>query len=37
MMTDRSYLFANASYEVDPFTGYDYTLSGAAGYGHETV
>ncbi|MCS6172977.1 DUF481 domain-containing protein [Shewanella baltica] len=34
MMTDRSYLFANASYEVDPFTGYDYTLSGAAGYGH---
>ncbi|MBW3515110.1 DUF481 domain-containing protein [Shewanella sp. NKUCC05_KAH] len=33
-MTDRSYLFANGNYEVDPFTGYDYTLSGAAGYGY---
>ncbi|MGL4612330.1 MAG: DUF481 domain-containing protein [Shewanella sp.] len=33
-MTDRSYLFANANYEVDPFTGYDYTLFGAAGYGY---
>lgn len=31
---DRSYLFANANYEVDPFTGYDYTLSGATGYGY---
>lgn len=33
-MTDRSYLFTNANYEVDPFTGYEYTLSGATGYGH---
>ncbi|MGL5048733.1 MAG: DUF481 domain-containing protein [Shewanella sp.] len=33
-MTERSYLFANGNYEVDPFTGYDYTLSGAAGYGY---
>ncbi|GMA80914.1 hypothetical protein GCM10025855_04470 [Shewanella glacialipiscicola] len=33
-MTDRSYLFANANYEVDPFTGYEYTVSGATGYGH---
>ncbi|MCL1088183.1 DUF481 domain-containing protein [Shewanella profunda] len=33
-MADRSYWFANANYEVDPFTGYDYTLSGATGYGH---
>lgn len=33
-LTDRSYLFANGKYEVDPFTGYDYTISGAAGYGY---
>lgn len=33
-MTDHNYLFVNTNYEVDPFTGYEYTLSGAAGYGH---
>ncbi|MDF0533995.1 DUF481 domain-containing protein [Shewanella yunxiaonensis] len=30
----RSYMFATGSYEVDPFTGYDYTFNTAAGYGY---
>ena len=33
-LSDTNYLFANANYEVDPFTGYEYKLTGAAGYGH---
>ena len=33
-LDDTNYLFANANYEVDPFTGYDYKITGAAGYGH---
>ncbi|MCL2918947.1 DUF481 domain-containing protein [Shewanella litorisediminis] len=34
---DDNYLFANANYEQDPFTGYDYKLSGAVGYGHRFI
>ncbi|NMH66495.1 DUF481 domain-containing protein [Shewanella salipaludis] len=33
-LSDVNYLFANVNYEVDPFTGYDYKLTGATGYGH---
>ncbi|MCH1929672.1 DUF481 domain-containing protein [Shewanella acanthi] len=33
-LNDKSYLFANTNFEADPFTGYDYTVSAAAGYGH---
>lgn len=33
-LNETSYLFANTNFEADPFTGYDYTVSGAAGYGH---
>jgi len=31
---DNDYLFANLNYEVDPFTGYEYKVTSAAGYGH---
>ncbi|ABM00957.1 conserved hypothetical protein [Shewanella amazonensis SB2B] len=34
---DNNYLFANANYEQDPFTGYDYKLTGAVGYGHRFI
>ncbi|WP_345846074.1 DUF481 domain-containing protein [Shewanella algae] len=33
-LDERSYLFANTSYEADPFTGYDYKFNSAAGYGY---
>ncbi|GGI78613.1 DUF481 domain-containing protein [Shewanella gelidii] len=36
-LNESSYIFAGASYEVDPFTGYDYKLAAAAGYGHKFV
>jgi len=32
-----SYIFANTSYETDPFTGYDFTSITAAGYGHHFI
>jgi putative salt-induced outer membrane protein YdiY len=34
---DLSYLFANTNFEVDPFTGYDYTSTTAAGYGYRFI
>ncbi|MBT1443568.1 DUF481 domain-containing protein [Shewanella sp. JM162201] len=34
---DDDYLFANSNYEQDPFTGYDYKFTAAAGYGHRFV
>ncbi|WP_371316385.1 YdiY family protein [Shewanella sp. NIFS-20-20] len=33
-LDDRSYLFINANYLKDPFTGYDYTITSAVGYGY---
>lgn len=36
-LNDISYLFVNTSYEIDPFTGYDYTSITAAGYGHHFI
>ena len=32
-----SYLCANTNYEVDPFTGYDFTSTTSAGYGHRFI
>ena len=32
-----SYVFANTSYETDPFTGYDFTSITAAGYGYHFI
>ena len=34
---DTSYVFANTSYETDPFTGYDFTSITAAGYGYHFI
>jgi len=34
---DVSYLFANTNYEIDPFTGYDFTSTTAAGYGYRFI
>ncbi|WP_160064640.1 DUF481 domain-containing protein [Psychromonas sp. L1A2] len=34
---DTSYLFANTGYEIDPFTGYDFTSITAVGYGHHFI
>ncbi len=34
-LDDSDYVFANTSYEVDEFRGFDYQLAGAAGYGHK--
>tara|TARA_R110001583_G_scaffold2382_8_gene17329 strand:- start:602 stop:1342 length:741 start_codon:yes stop_codon:yes gene_type:complete len=34
---DVSYLFANTNYEIDPFTGYDFTSTTAAGYGYRLI
>ncbi|WP_394131193.1 YdiY family protein [Shewanella maritima] len=34
---ESSYLFANTSYEVDPFTGYDFTSITSAGYGYKFI
>ncbi|MGI2171116.1 DUF481 domain-containing protein [Shewanella sp. MF05960] len=34
---DLSYLFANTNYEVDPFTGYDFTSTTSAGYGYRFI
>lgn len=36
-INDRSYLFANTNYELDPFTGYDFTSTTSAGYGHRFI
>jgi putative salt-induced outer membrane protein len=36
-INDVSYLFANTNYEVDPFTGYDFTSTTSAGYGHRFI
>ncbi len=36
-LDDVSYLFANSNYEVDPFTGYDFTSTTAAGYGYRFI
>ncbi|QIR15528.1 DUF481 domain-containing protein [Shewanella aestuarii] len=36
-LSDRSYLFANTNYEVDPFTGYDFTSTTSAGYGYRFI
>lgn len=36
-INDVSYLFANTSYEIDPFAGYDYTSITAAGYGYRLI
>ncbi|QDF67998.1 DUF481 domain-containing protein [Shewanella sp. SNU WT4] len=33
-LDERSYLFVNSSYLNDPFTGYDYTITAATGYGY---
>ena len=34
---DTSYVFANTSYETDPFTGYDFTSITAVGYGYRFI
>ncbi|MDN2664004.1 YdiY family protein [Psychromonas sp. 14N.309.X.WAT.B.A12] len=34
---DLSYLFANTNYEIDPFSGYDYSSSTSAGYGYRFI
>ncbi|WP_372872023.1 YdiY family protein [Shewanella sp.] len=34
---DDDYLFVNANYEQDPFTGYDYKFTAAMGYGHHLI
>jgi putative salt-induced outer membrane protein len=36
-INDLSYLFANTNYEVDPFTGYDFTSTTSAGYGYRFI
>ncbi|MGX9459995.1 DUF481 domain-containing protein [Shewanella sp. A14] len=36
-INDVSYLFANTNYEVDPFTGYDFTSTSSAGYGYRFI
>jgi putative salt-induced outer membrane protein YdiY len=36
-INDVSYLFANTNYEVDPFTGYDFTSTTSAGYGQHFI
>ncbi|MDD8061322.1 MULTISPECIES: DUF481 domain-containing protein [Shewanella] len=36
-INDISYLFANTNYEVDPFTGYDFTSTTSAGYGYRFI
>ncbi|ABE54375.1 protein of unknown function DUF481 [Shewanella denitrificans OS217] len=32
-----SYIFSNMNYEVDPFTGYEYSFTAASGYGHKFI
>lgn len=34
---DLSYLFANTNYEVDKFSGYDFTSTTAVGYGYRFI
>lgn len=36
-INERSYIFANTNYEVDPFTGYDFTSTTSSGYGHRLI
>ena len=36
-LDDKSYIFANGSYEVDEFRGFDYQIASAAGYGHKFI
>lgn len=36
-INDVSYMFANTNYEVDPFTGYDFTSTTSAGYGYRFI
>jgi len=36
-LDELSYLFANTNYEIDPFTGYDFTSTTAAGYGYRLI
>jgi len=36
-INDLSYLFANTNYEVDPFTGYDFTSRSSVGYGYRFI
>ncbi|MCL1141272.1 DUF481 domain-containing protein [Shewanella gaetbuli] len=36
-INDRSYIFFNTNYEVDPFTGYDFTSTSSAGYGYHFI
>jgi len=36
-INELSYLFANTNYELDPFTGYDFTSTTSAGYGHRII
>lgn len=37
LINDVSYMFANTNYEVDPFTGYDFTSTTSAGYGYRFI
>lgn len=37
MFDDNNYIFANGSYEVDQFRGFDFQISSAAGYGHKFI
>jgi len=34
---DLSYVFVNTNYEIDPFTGYDFTSTTAVGYGYRLI
>ncbi|MCL1077392.1 DUF481 domain-containing protein [Parashewanella spongiae] len=35
MFNEDNYVFANGSYEVDEFRGFDYRITAAIGYGHK--
>lgn len=37
IITDLNYIFVTAQYENDKFSGYDYRVSEAAGYGHSLI
>jgi putative salt-induced outer membrane protein len=37
LLDHNSYIFSNMNYEVDPFTGYDYSFTASSGYGHKII
>jgi putative salt-induced outer membrane protein len=37
LLDHDNYIFSNINYEVDPFTGYEYSFTAATGYGHKII